>query len=298
MCGEEAERFHSRRSLLRGAATAVAAVGAAVALPGIANAATSAEAETQGHGHGHGHGRVPVDKISIQLYSLRTALQADLPGTLSALADIGYRKVELAGTYGRTAEEFRGLLDKNRIRATSTHIGIDGDLDKTIADAKVLGNTRANVPFAAFDTLDGWKQFAGRLDTAARKFRQAGIPLGYHNHAHEFAPIDGVRPYDVLTRNTNRRYVHLEIDLFWAVEGGVDPVSLYRRHFPRVVQYHVKDRTADGRMVDPGKGVIDFPRIFRNTRANLHEYIVEHDNPTDPLSTAQTGFTYLRNVRF
>ncbi|WP_394363042.1 sugar phosphate isomerase/epimerase family protein [Amycolatopsis sp. SB7-3] len=295
MCGEEAEQFHSRRALLRGAATAAVAVGAAVALPGVASAAT--EAESQGSGH-HGRGRVPVEKISIQLYSLRTALQADLPGTLSALADIGYRKVELAGTYGRSAEEFRGLLDKNHIKATSTHVGIDGDLDKTIADAKILGNTRANVPWANFGTIDGWKQFAGRMDAAARKFRQAGIPLGYHNHAHEFAPIDGVRPYDVLTRNTNPRYVHLEIDLFWAVEGGMDPVSLYRQHCPRVVQYHVKDRTAAGEMVDPGKGVIDFPRIFRHTRPHLAEYIVEHDNPTDPLSTAQTGFTYLRNVRF
>lgn len=290
MCGEEAEQFHSRRSVLRGAATAAVAVGAALALPGVASAAEE--------GHGHGRGRIPVDKISIQLYSLRSALQADLSGTLSALADIGYRKVELAGTYGRTAKEFRGLLDKYHLRATSTHVGIDGDLDKTIADAKVLGNSRANVPWANFDTIAGWKEFAGRLDTAALAFRKAGIPLGYHNHAHEFAPIGGVRPYDVLTANTSKRYVHLEIDLFWAVEGGVDPIALYRANFPRVVQYHVKDRTADGQMVDPGAGVIDFPRIFRNTRANLAEYIVEHDNPTDPLNTARTGFRYLRNVCF
>jgi sugar phosphate isomerase/epimerase len=218
MCGEEAEQFHSRRSVLRGAATAAVAVGAALALPGVASASEE--------GHGHGRGRVPVDKISIQLYSLRSALQADLSGTLSALADIGYRKVELAGTYGRTAQEFRGLLDKYHLRATSTHTGIDGDLDKTIADAKVLGNSRANVPWANFDTIEGWKEFAGRLDTAALAFRKAGIPLGYHNHAHEFAPIGGVRPYDVLTANTSKRYVHLEIDLFWAVEGGADPISL------------------------------------------------------------------------
>jgi hypothetical protein len=83
---------------------------------------------------------VPKDKISIQLYTLRSVLETDLEGTLDALADIGYRKVELAGTYGRSAAEFRKLLDARHIRATSTHVGIDGDIDQAIADAKVLGN--------------------------------------------------------------------------------------------------------------------------------------------------------------
>jgi sugar phosphate isomerase/epimerase len=291
MCGEEAEQFHSRRSALRSAATAALAVGAAIALPSVANAESAESA-------GRRRGRIPLDKISIQLYSLRSVLQTDLEGTLSALADIGYRKVELAGTYGRTAQEFRGLLDKYHLRATSTHIRIDGDLNKTIADAKVLGNNRAIVPFAAFDTLEGWKTFAGQLEDAGKAFGAAGILFGYHNHAHEFTPIDGVRPYDVITDNTTGRNVALEIDLFWAVHGGADPIALYRKNFPRVTQYHVKDRTADGQMVDPGAGVIDFPAIFRATRPNLHEYIVEHDNPPDPLSTAQVGFRYLRNLCF
>ncbi len=297
MCGEEAEQFHSRRALLRGAATAALAVGAAVALPSVANA-QSAENAQESESAGRGRGRIPVDKISIQLYTLRNALQADLPGTLSALADIGYRKVELAGTYGRSAQEFRGLLDKYHLRGTSAHIGIDGDINKTIADAKILGNNRAIVPFAQYSTVEEWKAFAGRLEEAGKLFRAAGIQFGYHNHAHEFAPIGGVRPYDVITSNTTGRNVNLEIDLFWAVHGGADPIDLYRKNFPRVTQYHVKDRTADGQMVDPGKGVIDFPRIFRATRPNLAEYIVEHDNPADALVTARTGFRYLRNLCF
>ncbi|MFD8498559.1 sugar phosphate isomerase/epimerase family protein [Amycolatopsis sp. NPDC059657] len=288
MCGDEAQQAMSRRSILRGAAaTAALAAGAALALPGSATAAP-----------GFGYRRIPLSKISIQLYTLRDALQADLPGTLSALADIGYRQVELAGTYGRTAQEFRALLDKNHIRATSTHVGIDGDLNKTIADAKILGNRYANVPFAQFSTIDEWKAFAGRLDAAALAFAAAGIELGYHNHSHEFAPIGGVRPYDVLTANTDRRYVHLEIDLFWAVNAGVNPIDVYEANFSRVMQYHVKDRTADGKMVDPGAGVINFPRIFAATSWNLREYIVEHDNPVNSLTTAKVGFDYLRDLRY
>ncbi|MEQ0558530.1 sugar phosphate isomerase/epimerase [Amycolatopsis sp. NEAU-NG30] len=279
MCGRP--NHYSRRTVL-GAATAALAT---VALPGAADAAAARR-------------RIPLDRISIQLYSLRSLLQNDPEGTLSALADIGYRKVELAGTYGRSATEFRAILDRCHLRASSTHIGIDGDLDRTIADAKILGNTRAVVPWAQFATIAEWEAFAAKMNTAAIAFRRAGIPLGYHNHAHEFAPIDGVRPYDVLTAKTSKRDVHLEIDLFWAVTGGADPVELFRRHFPRVVQYHVKDMTADGAMTDPGTGVIDFPRIFAASCSTLREYIVEHDEPADPLHTAQVGFDYLRTVRF
>ncbi len=284
MCGDLPEQ-HSRRTFLNVATAALTVGAAAIALPGTADATPARQ-------------RVPLDKISIQLYSLRSLLQNDPEGTLSALADIGYRKVELAGTYGRSATEFRAILDKNHLKASSTHVGIDGDLNQIIADAKVLGNRYAVVPYAQFGTIAEWEAFAGRMNTAAVAFKKAGLKLGYHNHDHEFAPIDGVVPYDVLTKKTNKRDVHLEIDLFWAVNGGADPVELFRRNYPRVTQYHVKDRTADGQMVDPGAGVINFPRIFAASCHNISEYIVEHDQPTDPLSTAKVGFEYLRTVRF
>jgi sugar phosphate isomerase/epimerase len=284
MCGDLPEQ-HSRRTFLNVATAALTVGAAAIALPGTADASAARQ-------------RVPLDKISIQLYSLRSLLQNDPEGTLSALADIGYRKVELAGTYGRSATEFRAILDRNHLKASSTHVGIDGDLNQTIADAKVLGNRYAVVPYAQFGTIAEWEAFAGRMNTAAVAFKKAGLKLGYHNHDHEFAPIDGVVPYDVLTKKTNKRDVHLEIDLFWAVNGGADPVELFRRNYPRVTQYHVKDRTADGQMVDPGAGVINFPRIFAASCHNISEYIVEHDQPTDPLSTAKAGFEYLRTVRF
>src|SRR6184192_2831588 len=144
MCGHETEQY-SRRTIL-GVVTAALAT---VALPGVADAATARR-------------RIPLDRISIQLYSLRSLLQNDPEGTLSALADIGYRKVELAGTYGRSATEFRAILDRCHLTASSTHVGIDGDLNQTIADAKILGNTLANVPYAKFDTIAEWETFAGR----------------------------------------------------------------------------------------------------------------------------------------
>lgn len=278
--------------MLRGAAGAALAVGAAGALPGVASA------EGAGRG-GHWGLRVPKDKISIQLYTLRSILETDLEGTLDALADIGYRKVELAGTYGRSAAEFRKLLDARRIRATSTHVGIDGDINQAIADAKILGNLRSNVAWANFPTIAEWEAFADRLEAAGKAYRRAGIGFGYHNHNQEFQTIDGVRPYDVLTSRTSRRNVSFEMDLYWVVTGGADPVREFYRIPGRVKQYHVKDRAPDGGFADLGEGTIDFRRIFRATRPlEVEEYIVENDQPVDALKCAETGYNYLANLRF
>jgi sugar phosphate isomerase/epimerase len=275
--------------MLRGTAVAAVTAGAVSATPGTASA-----------GGGHRPLRVSKDKISIQLYSLRTLLEVELEDTLTALADIGYRKVELAGTYGRSAAEFRKILDARHLRATSAHVGIDGaDLDQAIADAKTLGNRRVVHPYSDFPTIAEWKAFTERLEAAGRAFRRAGLPLGYHNHAHEFRPIEGVRPFDVITGGTSRRNVYIEMDLYWVVTGEADPVREFYRIAGRVKQYHVKDRAPDGGFADPGEGTIDFQRIFRKTYPlEVEEYIVENDEPVDPLKFAETGYNFLRNIRF
>ncbi|MEV4317219.1 sugar phosphate isomerase/epimerase [Actinocrispum sp. NPDC049592] len=274
----------SRRAMLRGTAAAGLAV---TALPGTANA-------------DRGRLRIPRESISVQLYSLRNLLQADAPGTLSKLADIGFRKVELAGTYGYSATEFKSILDRNHLTASSSHVGIDGvDINKVIDDAKILGNTRIVHPYSNFGTIAEWKSFAGRLETAGAAVRKAGLHLGYHNHDQEFHTLQNQRPYDVLTTNTTGLNVHLEDDLFWVVNGGADPVREVYRTYGRVQQYHVKDRKLDGTMVNPGQGDIDFPEIFRRTwHEGVQEYIIEHDQPTDALEFARVGYNYLANLQF
>lgn len=274
--------------MLRTAAGAAAALGVAAALPGTALA-------NQGGGR-----RVPKNMISIQLYTLRDVLEADLEGTLEALADIGYRTVELAGTYGRSATEFRALLDRNHLRATSAHVGFDGaDVNQLIEDAKILGYHVADCAYANFSTIEEWTAFAQRLDKAGEAFRKAGVKYGYHNHAHELQPIGGVRPIDVLAANTTPRNVHFEYDLYWVIKGGADPVKEYHRNFGRVLQFHVKDMTADGGFADLGTGTIDFGSLFAQTWTGpMKQYIVENDQPVDPLVCAQRGFDYLTNLRF
>jgi len=310
----EIGRLLGRRGFLRSGAVAATAVGVAGTL------ATSAEAAPAHATGSAGHGRVPVDAISIQLYTVRDALSADPAGTLATLADIGYTKVEAAGTAGLSAAAFRALLDANGIRATSGHFGIPQPFNAaawqaTLADARTLGCRYIVHPFFGVDAngpiRDGavWRAFAQDLNKAGAMARKAGFDFGYHNHHYEFFPLadgSGRRGYDILTATADPRFVHLEIDLYWAWRGTADPVDLFRAHRGRVRQFHVKDMNIDSGFADPGTGLIDFRRIFAQSDvAGVREYIVERDDagtgtrvPADALDTAAVGYRFLRNIRF
>ncbi|MEU4662122.1 sugar phosphate isomerase/epimerase [Micromonospora chalcea] len=297
-----------RRGLLRGSLAALAGIGLATGL-----GATAAQAG----GHHHGRRPVPKEMISLQLWTVRDALNGS-PGydaTLAHLARIGYPRVELAlGYFGRTALELRRFLDGIGIKASSSHDGIAADaagLEQKIADARTLGQRFMVVPYLNSDREDDWKRWAEQMNVEAAATRKAGLRYGYHNHAHEFT-IDfgnGRRPWDVLTEELDPRLVHLEIDIYWAVTGGInsgdgvaDPegftLDVIHSAPQRVLQYHVKDRDpATGDMADLGTGMIDFARIFRGHQ--VLEYIVENDTPdVTPQRTAEVGYRYLRRLRF
>jgi sugar phosphate isomerase/epimerase len=300
---------HLNRRQLLGAA---AAVGAASTVPALAAEPASAA--------GSAIHRVPRDKISVQLYTLRDQLAIDLDASLAELAAIGYQRVEHAGFVGRTAAQFRAALDAAGIRATSGHVGIPQPFDanvweQALEDSNVVGNHYIVHPYFGGGAngqpiRDGavYKAFAKDLNKAGRLAKRAGLDFGYHNHHNEFARQDGgtLTGYDILTAQTDPGLVHLEVDLFWAYRGAHDPVDLIGEHRGRIRQVHVKDLDPNGSFADPGAGFIDFGRIFRHAKeAGLVEYIVERDDagspprtPADALTTARNGFTYLDGLRF
>ncbi|MCE7079449.1 sugar phosphate isomerase/epimerase [Streptomyces sp. ST2-7A] len=300
-----AERGTSRRNLLRGALAGLAGAGALAAGVGAPLA----------HAAGRPTGRpvVPPGLIGIQLYTLRSVLGGENfePG-LRQLADIGYRRVELAGLAGRTAGEVRALLDDIGLAATSGHDGLSTDpaaLETKIADAVTLGRSHLVVPYLASSSRARWQAWAEQINREAAAARAAGLRYGYHNHAHEWTTDlgGGVTPWDVLTSECDPDLVHLEIDLYWVVTAAIqlgepDPecfaIDVIRDAPQRVRQFHVKDRAAaDGATADLGTGIIDFRRIFR--AHSPEEYIVENDNPeVTPMTTARVGYSYLRGLRY
>jgi sugar phosphate isomerase/epimerase len=304
----------SRRGLLRTAAAVSAAVGssAALAAPALAK---------DDHHRGRRPRAVPPDQISVQLFTLRDQLAIDLDGTLAALAEIGYTRVEHAGFVGRSAAQFKAALDAAGLRSTSGHVSIPQPFNAaawsaSLADARLLGSRFIVHPFFGINfgtgevvrTTAPWRAFARDLNRAGRMARDAGLQLGYHNHNWEFFRLtdDPSRTaYDVLTDETDPDVVHLQLDLFWAVRGARDPVDIIEANRGRVRQFHVKDLNQGGSFADPGQGLIDFARIFRNIRQSGLEYIVERDDagtpprqPADAISTAEVGYDFLRAIRF
>ena len=302
----------NRRNFLRGALAAGAGAGLAVA--GASSAmATPGLTSQSGLGDKPGKGRkVPPGLISIQLYTLRSIMRGDaVDSTFEALADYGYTKVELAGLYGRTPAAMRAYLDELGITPSSSHDGISGSsaaLQAKIAGAVTLGQTYMNVPYLASSAADDWRLWADQMNAEASVAQAAGIKYGYHNHAHEFTTDlgGGLTPWDIFTSRLDPKLVHLEVDLYWAVTGGVgvgaaDPVQfaidVIKEAPQQVLEYHVKDRDAAGGFADLGTGTIDFARIFDAHPVKL--YAVENDQPdVTPLQTAEVGYNYLRNVRF
>ncbi|WP_165986725.1 sugar phosphate isomerase/epimerase [Streptomyces sp. YIM 98790] len=302
-----AARQTGRRSLLRGALAGVVGAGALAAGVATAPAAHATSRPT-------GRPIVPPGLISIQLYTVRAALggQPGFDETLRAIARAGYPKVEQAGYYGRSAAQLRSFYDSLGISCTSSHDGISNSqeaLETKIENALTLGQRYMVVPWLNSTSLAAWQRWAEQMNQEAAVARSAGLRYGYHNHAHEFT-IDlggGTTPWDVLTSELDPRLVHLELDLYWAVTGGInsghgdDPegftIDVIRSAPQRVLQYHVKDRHEhNGDMADLGTGMIDFKRIFR--AHSVQEYIVENDTPdVTPLQTAEVGYSYLRTLR-
>jgi len=252
--------------------------------------------------------RKKIKRVGLQLYTVRDMMKADLPGTLAKVAAIGYREVEFAGYFGRTPAQIRELLHRNHLDSPSTHLDFDsiekGTWQKSLADAKKIGHKWATVgwiPEERRKTVDDWKRHAATFNRAAALAKAADLRFAYHNHDFELRPVGGVRPFDILLNETDPSLVDFEIDLYWVVFAGGNPIDFLNRYPKRFKLLHVKDSGGlpANKMVDVGKGTIDFRSIFaRAERADVEHYFVEHDNPADPMATLRNSYSYLHSLTF
>lgn len=244
-----------------------------------------------------------LSRIGLQLYTVRSLMAEDVGRTLETVAGVGYREVEFAGYYDRQPADLRAALDRLGLTAPSTHVGL-GPLRDRLAEildeAATLGHRYVvlpSLPAGERETLDDYRRLADEMNRIGEACRAADVQFGYHNHAFEFERIDGEVPFDVLLAHTDPELVAIELDIFWILDGGEDPLAYFEAHPGRFHLCHVKDRTVDGEMVDVGAGVIDFPGIFgRAEQAGLVHYFVEHDEPGDPVASIRASYQYLSGL--
>jgi len=212
--------------------------------------------------------------------------------------------VEFAGYFDNKPEDVRKLLERLKLQAPSVHVGIDllrDKLDTVIQTSKVVGHKYIVCPWLApaDRTLEKYKSHAALFNKVGEACQKAGIQFGYHNHDFEFEMTDGKIPYDMLLAETDSKLVKMELDLFWIKKGGQDPLAYFAKYPGRFALCHVKDMTADQKMVDVGQGKIDFAKIFAQAKqAGLKHYFVEHDQPENPLQSITVSCQYLKGLKF
>jgi sugar phosphate isomerase/epimerase len=231
------------------------------------------------------------EQIALQLYTVREPAQHDFLGTLRKVAAMGYGAVELAGLHGVSAAVVRQTLDELGMRAVAAHVSVpqlEADFAAVVAEMQTLGCDVVVVPWVPAElrgSVAAVQQLAANLNGWAARLRDAGLRMAYHHHDFEFVPLDGSTMWDVLTATIAPALVGLEIDVYWAARAGHDPAALIARHAPGVPLIHLKDiahgSTAD---VPAGAGALDWEAILAAARAaGVEWYIVEQDNPADPL---------------
>lgn len=290
----------SPRSLDRRTFLRVTAATAATAL--AAGAVTSAGALPAAAGTGNR--LIPRPAIGMHLYTMRRALAADFAGTIQALADIGYATVGVSGRHGHSAAAIRAILDDAGVRAVLEHVGYDrltNNLEGACADVVTLGGhwlVTSSLPGSLY-TLDGIRRAAAEFNRAGAVAATYGLKVLHHNHATEFRTDGGRVLYDVLLEETDPDLVGFELDVYWAARGGFDAGDYFVRYPARFPALHVKDMAPDGGFADVGSGVLDFAAMFEHAhRGGVRQFLVEHDNPADELSTARNSFRALRELRF
>jgi sugar phosphate isomerase/epimerase len=279
---------------------------------------------TSGHG-GRAEATHKIDRIGVQLYTVRDLMKDDFEGTIARVAQIGYREVEFAGFFDHAPKEVRATLERNGLIAPSEHVGyevLEKKWPETLEAALIVGHSYvvcSSVPRQLQNQADGWKHIGEELNKAGEASQKAGIQFAYHNHAFEFEPseiLGGQLPYDVLLAQTDPKLVKMEMDLCWITVGGQDPLKYFERYPGRFPLVHVKDWTKkgpagndyggaarqaarQGHMADVGQGEIDWKRIFaKSDRAGIEHYFVEEDQPPSPLEDLRVSYQYLAKLRF
>lgn len=259
--------------------------------------------------------------VGIQIYTLRDQIEEGLEQTMEKVAEIGYSWIEAFGyenrkILGKTPVEFKNLITGLGMTMPSIHSVTEvstGEGKAAILDAMKITAEDANSAGAKYlvyaflkeeerQSLDDYKRHAENFNSFGEICKEAGLQFAYHNHDFEFINFDGVMPYDYLLENTDPDLVKMELDLYWIVKGGQDPVEYFKKHPGRFELWHVKDMEPGDEkfFAEVGYGTIDFERIFsaRET-AGLEMFFVEQDQSRrNPFESIEMSFNFLNEADY
>jgi sugar phosphate isomerase/epimerase len=257
-------------------------------------------------------------KVGLQLYSLRDYIGKDVKGVIAKVAKAGYTEVETYGYdtakktfWGLSPKDFKSLLSDNGLMSPSGHYGVDeflssgkeDDLKACIEAANGLGQQSLVVPYLDAKyrkTVADLHSLAANINKIGTVCKQGGLKTGYHNHNFEFEPVDGVMLYDVLLKETDKSLIGFEMDLYWVVRAGHDPVKLIQEHPGRFTMWHIKDMNKAKRELNTeiGSGSINFKKIFEYQQLSgvKHIYMEQENFSMDAYASITQSAAYIKDT--
>ena len=234
--------------------------------------------------------------IGVQLYSIREDCARDLPGTLAAVAEMGFDGVEFAGYYGYTAKDLRKLLDDNGLKCCGTHTRLDSllgdEFEATVEFNKMIGNHYLIVPSLPPERRSSnaaWRETGALFSQIAENLAPYKMLTGYHNHAVEFEIVDGEAGFDAFFGSAHPAVI-MQLDIGNAMHGGADPLDYLRRYPKRLNTVHLKEYSASKPEVLLGDGDVPWAKVFEICEGvgNTEWYIIEQETyPVSPLESIQ-----------
>lgn len=251
-----------------------------------------------------------LERIGLQLYTVRDAIQSDFQGSLERVARIGFQEVELFDFYGQRPGDVAGWLRSAGLVSPSSHVDFGALRDpesrmRAIEAARTIGNDYLVCVWIEPEdrqSLEDFRRIADVLDRAGETCAAAGLTLAYHNHDFEFETMEGELPFDLLLARTDANLVAVEIDLYWITKGGADPFAYFAQYPGRFPLVHVKDMddTEQQSFTEVGRGIIDFELLLAGMdgAGARHFYVEQDETELDPFEAARIGFEYLNRLDF
>lgn len=259
--------------------------------------------------------QAPGKNIGLQLYSIRDSINRDVPAAIAKVSKMGYKFVEPAGYsngkfYDMEPAAFKALCESNGLKIVSSHAGHSlpdsADREATMAwwdeciEAHAAAGTtylvQASMGQSAYSSLDTLKLYCDYFNAIGEKCKAKGIRFGYHNHDRELSTkLDGQTVYDFMLANTDPSKVIFEMDLYWAVVGGANPVEYFRKYPGRFELWHIKDKEEVG-----ASGMMDFKAYWENAASSGMQYgIVEVEEYNfDQYTSCQKSIEWLNKETF
>ena len=287
-----------------------------------------------------------LDKIGVQLFSLPASLESDFEGTIGLLATMGFNEIELygpfpfsqksakdrwnaitpmlgfsgSGYFGKTEEEVKAIFAKNGLSIPAIHTDLDTlefDMASLGRAARTLGFEYVILPAIPDErrtSVDDYKKMADTFNKIGASAKKEGVKFAYHNHGYGFSEMEGEIPIHLLLDHTDPELVFLEMDVFWTIAGGADPIEYFKKYQGRYRSMHLKDMkeikrfSGDGGdaaqwielfpyMASCGKGEIDLKHIIPAAIENgVQHFFVEQDMVQNPEIALKNSYDYLSNL--